>query len=74
MTSALYSRVVYLTALATNHSGVCKLKHKCFCSIEVSRLKQELKLQANNQFILRRRHSDNLVDVEKLRKVYVGFI
>ena len=35
---------------------------------EVAKLKQELQLKANEQFILKRRHSDNLADVERLRE------
>ena len=39
------------------------------CHAEVAKLKQELQLKATEQFILKRRHSDNLVDVERLREV-----
>ena len=38
----------------------------------MARLKQELELKVTEQFILRRRHSDNLVDVERIREVYLN--
>jgi hypothetical protein len=40
----------------------------------VAKLKQELQIKATEEFILRRRHSDNLVDVERLREVWILFL